>query len=104
MTMMFDSPLFPLIPASRTMLYGNVSNLLEVAKAGKVKRVPIEVHTSLFGLMSTLSVPVESHVSLYLDFDRGAWLFGFSVDEKEVYDLWHYRESKLPAWLEIDSL
>lgn len=104
MTPLFDTPLFPLIPGSRTMLYGNVSNLLEVSKEGRAKKVPIEVHTSLFGVMSHLRVPVESHVTLYLDFDRGAWVFGLSVDENEIYDLWHYREAKLPEWLELDSL
>lgn len=86
------------------MLYGNVSNLLEIAKDGRAKKVPIEVNTTLFSVMDKLGVPVHSRVTLYLDFERGGWLFGISVDENEIFDLWRYRSNALPDWLGLDSL
>lgn len=86
------------------MRYANVSNLLEVTRGRRSKTVAIEVHTSLFGLMKRLGVPVDSSVTLYLDYCGAGWMFGLFVDDEHLYDLWRYPSSKIPSWLGVDSL
>lgn len=101
MAYLFDRPQFPLIPARDPMKYANVSNLLEVSRNGRIKRYPIEVHTSLFSLMRYFGVPVNSEVTLYLDRVDGRWIFGMLVNEDALYDLWHLPDNKLPSWITV---
>jgi hypothetical protein len=97
--MYLDKPLFKLKPDTPRQ-YANVTNALEVTERGKAWVRHVQVSTSLFHLMRHLKVPVSSAVTLYLDIEGPVAVFGFMVDDQDMYDLWAYSSKLLPPFLD----
>lgn len=99
MKTLLDKPLFKLLPDASPRQYANVSNLLEVVRGGRVTTAHIQVGASLFHLMHYLGVPVDAEVSLFLDQEGDRMIFGISVNEDQIHDLWSYSIKLLPPFL-----
>lgn len=98
MKTILDAPLFKLKPDKAPRQYANVSNRLEIAKAGEVYHVLAQVGTGLFTLLRFLKVAPTSRVTMYLDHDKGQAIFGVMVDDLDVFDLWTYPAGTLPPF------
>lgn len=94
-----DSPLFTLVPDTHRRDYANVSNLLDVLYRGRETTVPVVVNTTLFQIMASMHVEVGSAVTMFLEEDARRLLFGIVVDDREVFDLWHYMMDDVPPRL-----
>lgn len=99
MKTLLDSPLFSLKPDASARQYANCSNTLEVVRGAKVSYAYVQVSASLFHLMRFLGVPVGAEVTLYLDIEGAAAIFGISINGTEIVDLWTYNARALPPFL-----
>lgn len=100
MKTILDAPLFKLKPDKAPRQYANVSNRLEIARAGEVYHVLTQVGSGLFTLLRFLKVAPSSSVTMFLDFDQGRAVFGVMVDDLDIFDLWDYAPNLLPPFLD----
>lgn len=93
----FETPKFDLIADDQIRRYANVENIVEFARSGRPKAIPIVVPTQLFTIMKDVfKIDREDIVELYLVKDGEYFVFGMMWGEESAADLWSYSETSLP--------
>lgn len=99
----FQTPQFPLAPdeTKAPRMFGNVSNIMEVASGSRTHRVYVAVPTGLFVLMKDV-FKASPDVTYELAIDRDGERFILSLyGEKtdSLWDLWSYSRGAIPTWV-----
>jgi hypothetical protein len=93
----FETPKFDLIADKQVRQYANVLNVIEFARVGRPRRVPVIIPTQLFTIMKDVfKIERDDVVELYLVKDGEYFVFGMIWGEESAADLWSYSESSLP--------
>lgn len=109
--MVFPEPQWTIRAAAdqQSRLYGYIDNTLTIyTQTGKKRSLCVDVPTELFPLLEKLLTAeqveeaTEAPAVLYLDqLKNGSWLFGVEGPKTWHLDLWAYRPSEAPPWVEL---
>ena len=97
----FDKPQAALLPdPAGARDYANISNIVDFADGGRTWAVCVAVPTELFTFMKEVAkIPPEDAVTLSIDRVDPDWYVFSLLRGEDLYDLWHYSNMSLPAWL-----
>lgn len=95
-TPIFDTHQFLLRSDPSPRQFANLSNRIDVTLNRVAFYRYVEINSFLFTLMRALKVSRDSEAEMFLEVDGPKMLFGLVVDDREVYDLWHYTRDQIP--------